>query len=98
MKTLKISLCILSTIAAALTCDANNYTVTISNDTGPGSLRAIITTANGVPGPHTIGFGNSGNFAGGGTINCVSPLPQITQSVTIAGWRNAGSSNNAITV
>ena len=75
-----------------------NYTVTTTNDTGPGSLRAVITTANGVAGPHTISFGNSGNLAGGGTIKCVSPLPQITQSVTIAGWRDPGATSNAIAI
>jgi len=98
MKTLNITLCILSTIAATLTCDANTYTVTTTNDTGPGSLRAIITEANGVAGPNTINFANSGNLAGGGTIGCVSPLPQITQSVTIAGWINTGATTNAIAI
>jgi hypothetical protein len=77
---------------------ANTYTVTSSNDTGPNSLRAVITTANGTTGPHTITFGNTGNFAGGGTINLASALPQITQSVTITGWRNDGSTNNAISI
>jgi hypothetical protein len=98
MKTLKLSLCILSTIAAALTCDADIYTVTTTNDTGPNSLRAVIITANGVAGPHTINFGNTGHFAGGGTIGLVSALPQIAQSVTIAGWRNPGATTNAIAI
>lgn len=74
------------------------YTVTTTNDTGPNSLRAVITTANGVAGPHTINFGNTGHFAGGGTINLVSPLPAITQSVAIAGWRSEGVTTNAIAV
>jgi len=79
-------------------CPAATYTVTTTNDTGPGSLRAVITTANGVAGPHAIDFANTGNFQGGGTINLVSPLPQITQDVTIAGWRNGGTTRNAIAV
>ena len=76
----------------------NTYSVTTTNDSGPGSLRAVITQANGTTGPHTINFGNTGNFAGGGIIGLASPLPQITQSITIAGWRNTGATNNAIAV
>ena len=77
---------------------ANTYTVTTTNDSGPNSLRAIITTANGATGPHTISFGTTGNFAGGGTINLVSPLPVISNNVTMTGWRNGGSTNNTISI
>jgi hypothetical protein len=77
----------------ALTSHANTYTVTTTNDTGPNSLRAVITTANGATGPHTISFGTTGNFAGGGTINLLSPLPVISNSVTITGWSKGGSTN-----
>src|ERR1017187_4953638 len=84
---------ILAGMALSCACFANTYTVTSANDTGPNSLRAVISTANGATGPHTISFGNTGNFAGGGTINLASALPQITQSVTITGWLNGGSSN-----
>lgn len=98
MKTLKTSLSILSTIVAVLTCHANTYTVTTTNDTGPGSLRAVISTANGLPGPHVINFANSGHFAGGGRIVLLSPMAQIAQSVAIAGWRSIGATNNAITI
>ncbi len=79
-------------------CSGASYTVTTTNDTGPGSLRAVITQANAVAGPHEISFGNSGHFAGGGTISLASPLPQITQDVTIVGWRNPGSAINAIAI
>ena len=72
---------------------ANNYTISTTNNSGPNSLRAVLTLANGATGSHTLSFGTTGNFAGGGTINLVSPLPQITQSVTITGWLNGGSSN-----
>ena len=100
MKSIKnyLKLAIVLTIGAfATTVFASTYTVTTTNDTGPNSLRAIITTANGVVGPHTISFGTTGHFAGGGTINLLSPLPVISNSVTISGWLNA-SSNNAVTV
>jgi len=87
-------------IAALLTgsVQAANYTVTTAFDSGPGSLRAILTVANGVAGPHSICFTNTGYFSAGGTINLTSELPAIVQSTTITGWRNAGSSANAITI
>ena len=74
------------------------FTVTTTNDTGPNSLRAIITTANGAVGPHTITFGNSGHFTGGGSIVLGSSLPVISNSVTISGWRNNGVAANAISI
>lgn len=45
-----------------------------------------------------INFGNTGHFAGGGTVGLLSSLPQITESVTIVGWLNPGATNNAIGV
>ena len=90
MKKNLISLLLLFCVAKIY---AASYTVTTTNDSGPNSLRAVLTLANGATGSHTLSFGTTGNFAGGGTINLVSPLPQITQSVTITGWLNGGSSN-----
>ena len=81
-----------------LICHADTYTVTTTNDSGPNSLRAVITIANGISGPHTINLGNTGHFAGGGTIALVSALPVITQSMRIAGWRNGGATDNAISI
>ena len=77
---------------------AANYTVTTTNDTGPGSLRAVLTQANSVTGPHTVTFANSGHFSGGGSISLASSLPQIMQSVSLVGWRSAGATNNSIAV
>jgi hypothetical protein len=93
---MKILLLAISFAACAVftpPCYSASYTVTTTNDSGPNSLRAIIITANGTAGPHTITFGNSGNFAGGGTINLATPLPVISNSVTITGWTNADGSN-----
>ena len=64
---------------------AASYTVTSTNDTGPNSLRAIITTANAAIGSSIITFDSSGAFAGGGTVNLQTPLPLITNSLTITG-------------
>lgn len=56
------------------------FTVTINDDMGVGSLRAAIDQANTNPGADLITFN-----PGIGTINLVSPLPAITEAVTIDG-------------
>lgn len=63
---------------------ANAATFTVSNlsDSGAGSLRDAITAANAAPGADTINF-----TTGAGTINLLTPLPAITDTVTI----NAGA-------
>jgi hypothetical protein len=65
------------------TSEAATYMVTNFNDSGPGSLRDAIMMANSNPGPDTIMFNT-----GPGTINLMSPLPAITDTVEII----AGSS------
>lgn len=57
------------------------FSVTNTNDAGAGSLRAAILSANTSAGLDTISF----NIPGGGvhTISPTSPLPQITDPVTI---------------
>lgn len=61
-------------VAAAAT-----FTVTITDDSGAGSLRDAIEQANGSAGPHTI------NITATGTITLASSLPPITESVEING-------------
>lgn len=56
----------------------STFTVTNTNDSGTGSLRAAITSANGAPGA-TINF----QAALSGTVSLVSALPDITAGVTI---------------
>src|SRR6267378_1198178 len=67
------------------------FTVINTNDSGAGSLRQAITDANGMGGG-TINF----NIPGGGvhTISPMTVLPTITQSVTIDGYTQSGSSPN----
>jgi hypothetical protein len=57
------------------------YTVTNTNDSGPGSLRQAILSVNSVSGADTIRF----NIPGSGvhTISPTSALPTITSPVTI---------------
>lgn len=50
---------------------ANDFVVTSFEDSGPGTLRQAILDANASFGPDTI------TFSTGGTINLLSPLPEI---------------------
>src|SRR5688500_2824443 len=63
---------------------AATFTVTNTNDTGPGSLRAAIASVNFNPfaGPHTIKFDIG---VGVQTIVANSPLPVIQRPVLIDG-------------
>lgn len=66
-----------------LTAAPRRFTVTTTNDSGAGSLRQAILDANANPGADTIAF----NIPGSGTrtIALTSPLPSITEAVTIDG-------------
>ena len=63
--------------------ELNTYVVTNTNNSGAGSLRQAITSANALAGADMIQF----NIAGGGvqTINLTSALPVITEQLTIDG-------------
>jgi uncharacterized delta-60 repeat protein len=84
------------------TVDSNIATVTLTvdqqgvvvntDDDGPGSLRQAIRDTNANPGPDTITFDIPG--PGVHTINVLSPLPYITDSVTIDGYSQPGASGN----
>jgi Calx-beta domain/SdrD B-like domain len=70
--------------------DFNNvdpYTVTNTNDSGPGSLRQAILNANAHPGLDMISFSIG---IGGQTIGPASALPVITDSVIIDGTSQPG--------
>lgn len=63
--------------------------VTTTQDEGPGSLRQAILNANSHPGPDAITFQIPGE--GMQTIRVASPLPTITDPVTIDGTTQPGS-------
>src|SRR5262249_50498578 len=67
------------------------FTVTNTNDSGTGSLRQAITDANSMGGG-TINFNIPG--AGVHTISPLTVFPTITQTVTIDGYSQPGSSAN----
>ncbi len=69
---------------------AASFSVTNTNDSGPGSLRQAILDANGSPGLDTISFNLVGSS--GRTIALDSALPLITDPVTIDGLTQPGAS------
>lgn len=71
---------------------ATTFTVTNTNDTGTGSLRTAITNANNNPGADTINFNIPGDVVH--RISPSSPLPGISESVTIDGYTQPGASAN----
>ena len=84
-------------LAAGLTMSATlafgaTFTVTTNADSGAGSLRQAMTDANTNPGADTIQF----NIVGSGvqTITPATPLPPITEAVTIDGYTQPGASAN----
>lgn len=93
---------------AAVPAAANTYTVTTIADSGAGSLRAAITSANANPGSDTITFAIG---SGPRTLAPAAPLPPLTDAVIIdattqPGWSgtplirldgvNAGTASDAV--
>ena len=70
------------------------FTVTNTLDSGAGSLRQAILSANAAPGADEIQF----NIPGSGvqTIAPLSALPTITEAVTIDGYSQPGASPNTL--
>jgi hypothetical protein len=73
--------------ALLLTSPRATFTVTTTGDGGPGSLRQAILDANASPGPDEIRFAVG---AGPQTIALATPLPEITDPVTIDGTTQPG--------
>ncbi len=86
----------LAAVSLASAVFAANFTVTNTNDAGPGSLRQAILDANAVAGADTIVFAIPG--AGVHTITPTTPLPTITGPVVLNGYSQPGSSPNTLAV
>src|SRR5262247_3435245 len=80
----------------AATAQASTFVVTNTNNSGPGSLAQAILDANANLGADTIVF----NIPGSGvqTISPASPLPTITDPVTIDGYTQPGAIANTLAV
>lgn len=79
--------------SAAPAAHADTYTVTTTADSGAGSLRQALLDANGHAGMDTIAFDIPGT--GVHTIKPQSALPHVTDSLTIDGYTQPGSSPNS---
>ena len=72
---MKIRVLLAAVLGLALgTTQAATFTVSITDDSGPGSLRQAILDAKAILGGGVIAFTTTG------TITLVSPLPLITRS------------------
>ncbi len=80
-------------LAFGLTLNAAVFTVTNANDSGPGSLRAAILSANVSPGNDLIDFNIPGTMVH--VINVLTQLPPLTDfaGVTIDGLTQVGSTS-----
>lgn len=67
------------------------FTVTTTADSGAGSLREAITLANGNAGSDAISFNIAGCPSGVCTINLLSPLPAISDALTLDGITQTGA-------
>lgn len=78
-----------------ITSPASTFSVTNTNDSGAGSLRQAILSANSNPGADMISFSIPG--AGSHTIAPLSQLPNLTGAVTLDGTtQNPGSATPPI--
>ncbi len=91
---LKVVLAVFLSFPGVYSASAATFLVENSNDSGAGSLRKALEDANITPGADLIQF----NIAGSGvhTIAPLTPLPAITETVTIDGYTQPGSSRNAL--
>ncbi len=72
---------------------ATTYTVTVTGDSGAGTLRQAILDANANPGADTIAFDILGTQVQ--TIAPATPLPILTGPVTIDGYTQTGAVPNS---
>src|SRR5580765_6648101 len=87
--------CVWALACACINVSAATFTVTTTNDTGAGSLRAAINSANGTGGStNLIQF----NILPTNTLQTITPvtqLPTITRPVIIDGYPQPGAATNS---
>jgi hypothetical protein len=72
------------------------FTVTSTDDAGPGSLRQAIIDANNNPGHDEVLFDIPGS--GVRSIGLLTPLPSISEPLTIDGYSQSGASPNTLAI
>ena len=87
-----VGLATLASVVVGRPAHAATFTVINTNDAGAGSLRQAILDANALAGADLIMFAIPGS--GVHTISPGTPLPAITQTVTIDGYAQPGSQLN----
>ena len=75
---------------------AATFFVTNTNDSGAGSLRQAILSANAAPGLDSIQFSLSLAAGAVATITPLTPLPDLTEAVSILGYSQSGSAKNSL--
>ncbi len=83
---------VLGLLLGCAAASADTFSVVNTGDSGPGTLHQAILDANAHPGADVIAFGIPGT--GVQTITLTSPLPVITDPVTIDGYTQPGASPN----
>ncbi|MBC7708613.1 MAG: hypothetical protein H7203_01015 [Rhizobacter sp.] len=98
----KIFSSILTLMVAVTATQAATFTTTNSNDSGGGSFRQAIISANAMAGPHTIAFNipastdaNCATSTGVCSIALLSALPALTETVVIDGYSQPGATANS---
>ena len=93
---------ILTLMVAVTATQAATFTTTNSNDSGGGSFRQAIISANALAGPHTIAFNipastdaNCAATSGVCSIALLSALPALTETVVIDGYSQPGATANS---
>ena len=94
MRTALVLIC--SLVLGIWEASAMTFTVINTNDSGAGSLRQAIMSANTNAGLDTINFNIPG--AGVHTITIASDLPNITSPVIIDGYTQSGATPNTLAV
>ena len=84
--------CAAALLAVAFGVHGATFTVTNTNDSGPGSFRQALTDANAAVGPDTITFAIPG--AGVHVITPATAIPAITSPVLIDGYSQPGATPN----
>jgi Zn-dependent metalloprotease len=75
---------------------AATFTVYNTNDSGAGSLRQAILSANATTGQDAIQFAISLPAGAIATITPLTPLPDITEAVSLVGYTQSGSAKNSL--
>lgn len=97
MKTSPLKVCLI--LASSLACPSSyaaTFTVTTTDDMGPGSLRQAILDANAAANQDTIAFDIAPHDGTVKTILIASSLPTITSPVVLDGYTQPGATSNTL--